>query len=211
MAIYTLPTAHVDNVGEAITAALLNNAASAINEISGRRFTVPRWKTGRWYSIQQEYGAGFGGSLTLTVNEIYATPLLVPIDTAIDQVGVRVATGVASSTLRLMAHAEGTDGHPGALLFDWGTVASDTSGDKIIAISATLPAGIVWLSCVSNGAAIVGTFGAGSTGFAGNTSQAGGDCAPHRANGSQTAPNPFGTTAITYITDNFLRLAVRAA
>lgn len=208
--VYALSTAHADGVGEVIAAATTNAESTAINEISARPNPVPGWKTGRWYSVQAVFPGTWTGASTLVTNEIYASPVFVPVATAIDQVGIRIDTGVAASTVRLMAFAEGSDGHPGARLFDWGTVSGAATGDMAISISSTLPAGIVWLACIPSAACVVGTFATPNASLTGAPYQAWNDCSPHRPNGSTTAPNPFGTTSIAYLADAYVRLAVRA-
>lgn len=170
------------------------------------------WKSGRWYSLQALFAANFGNSFTVTTNEIYATPLWVPEGSgAVDRVGVAVKTGIAASTARLMYHAPGSDGHPGALLFDFGTVSTATSGDKEITIAQTLPPGPGWITIVCSAAISLYQYDALYSGIPGNANQSGSDCSPHRANGGTTAPNPFGTSGIAYLGDKYPRVQVRAA
>jgi len=173
---------------------------------------VPGWKAGRWYSLQQFIGSAFGATTVLTANRIYATPLWVPRTSgAIDRVGFAVSAGVASSVARLMYFAAGDDGHPGARLFDFGTVATDTGGDKEIAGTWTLPAGIGWLAVVPSAAITALRFESFDFSPCGNATQGGDAGSPNRDNIDTTAPDPFGTTGVTYINDGFPRLAVRAA
>lgn len=192
---------------------VLSTDASNAAWINPAADVVPGWTTGRWYSIQQLFAMDWGQVMSVSVaNRIYATPIWVPKGgAAIDRVGVAVQTGVAASTARLMCHQPLANGLPGALLFDWGTVSTATGGDKEITISATLPAGYVLLTCVVSAAVTLHAFESYGTGIFGNSSQAGSEGSPYRDNGSMTAPNPWGTTGISYSADRTARLAVRAA
>lgn len=199
-----------DGPGNTVYAAHINELQMAIERLS--LGTLPRWKSGRWYSMQATMPVGsFGGTQLLVANKIYATPLWVPPGSgAIDRVGVPVSTAVAASSARIMAHDVGTDGHPADLIADFGTVATTGTGDLTITVSLTLPAGLCWLTIVPSHAITVHTFAVSNPGLLGNSSQAGSDGSPNRANGGMTAPNPFGTSSITYLNGAYLRLAVRA-
>lgn len=179
----------------------------------GGDVVVPGWMAGRWYSVQQRHPCGFGNNTgALVANTIYGCPIWVPQGgAAIDRVGAAVQTGVGGSLIRLMAHAPLANGHPGALLFDFGTVSTATSGDKEITVAQTLPAGLVWLTMIPDAAITMLKFDVNDGGILGNSSQAGDAATPLRPTGAFTAPNPFGTTSITYLNDGFPRLAVRAA
>lgn len=196
----------IDEVDDGLT-----DHEARIDAIEGG--VIPGWKAGRWYSIQQQYACNFGGNTgAMVANTIYATPLWVPFGgRAIDRVGAAVGTGVAASTVRLMAHAPGADGHPGALIWDFGTVSTATSGDKEITVSRVLPGGLCFLTMIPDAAITMLRFEVVYGGIMGNSSQAGNAGAPYRATGAFTAPNPFGTSSISYIGDGFPRLSVRAA
>lgn len=174
---------------------------------------IPGWTAGRWYSVQQQYAMDWGANTGVVgVNSTHACPIWVPDGgAAIDRIGVTVNTGVGASTIRLMAHEAKTNGLPGALLFDWGTVSSASSGDKDITITATLPQGLVLLTCICSAAVTLGAFESYRTQIFGGTNPGGTDGGPYRDNGSMTAPNPWGTTGISYRDSRLARLAVRAA
>lgn len=172
---------------------------------------VPGFTAGRWYNPKGLLLVAHGGTLALTANSIYGCPLwLPPGGSAIDRVGIAVNTGAGTNT-RIMSHEMLPNGLPGDLIEDYGLVNTSTSGDKEITVATRLPGGIVWLTCIPDAAITVFTYQAGNWQGLGWTSQAGEIGGPIRANGSQTAPNPFGTTSITYMTNGFVRLAVRAA
>jgi hypothetical protein len=205
---------HITKIGETewnqFRGAVNDLIAAGVGGDFGGGSPLFAWKAGRYYSIQQLYAAGFAGIAALTANSIYATPLYVPPGSgAIDRVGIAVQTGAGTNS-RLMYFAPGTDGHPDVLLFDFGTVNTSTSGDKEITVSQTLPEGPGWLAVVPDGAINVYTFPI-TAGIPGNANQGGDNASPYRANGGTTAPNPFGTSSISYLGGNFVRLAVRAA
>jgi len=179
---------------------------------SGFTGTLFKWKPGMYINMNSVYPASdFSQTEVLTANTIYATPLFVPPGGgAIDRVTVAVQTGAGTNS-RLMYFAPGTDGHPGALLFDFGTVNTSSSGDKQFTVSATLPGGPGWLAMVPDGAITVYMFSVNGLGYIGGPTYTSGTAgSPYRANDGTTAPNPFGTTSISYL-GYCVRLGVRAA
>lgn len=170
------------------------------------------WKAGRYYNINQVYPASdFGQTQALTANTIYATPLFVPPGSgAIDRVTLAVQTGAGTNS-RLMYFAPGADGHPGALLFDFGTVNTSSGGDKELSGSWTLPEGPGWLAVVPDGAITVYLFSINGLGYIGDSMYISGTAgSPYRPNGGTTAPNPFGTSSLSYL-GYTVRLGIRAA
>jgi hypothetical protein len=105
-------------------------------------------------SIGRYYAAGFGGQITteaLTIDREYAVP--VDLDRAsrtFDRIGISVSTaGTAGSVVRLGIRDTGADGLPGALISDFGTVDSATTGDKELVINRTVTPSFgrrVWLT-----------------------------------------------------------------
>lgn len=169
---------------------------------------VPAWKAGRFYSVKATMNLDHGGSYVMTANRIYATPLFVPHSTrAISEVQFSVYTGVGGSTARLMYHERGSDGHPADLAIDFGTLATDSAGDKSISGSWTLPRGWGFLTVIPSAAITAGAFNIQYPALLGGIQ----DGSPHRDNGSMTAPDPFGTTSISYISGQYIRLQVTAA
>ena len=171
-----------------------------------------KWKAGRYINLNTVWPVGdFGQTQVLTANSIYATPLFVPPGgAAIDRVTLALNAGAGTNS-RLMYFEPGSDGHPGALLFDFGTVNTSSGGDKELTVSQTLPEGPGWLAVVPDGAITAFMFSVNGVGYVGDSSFISGTGATlYRANGGTTAPNPFGTTSISYL-DKFVRLGVRAA
>lgn len=204
MPLPSLPTvgADVDSWGTELNAFL--------EALAERLPVVPGWTSGQWYNYKSHRLTGHGSTQALTANSIYGCPLWVPGDQPIDRVGIAVQTGAGSIT-RLMAHESLDNALPGDLIFDFGTVATNTSGDKEIAGSWTLPGGLIWLTAVPDAAITAYKYDGGNDQSLGASSQAGERGSPFRANGGTTAPDPFGTSGISYLSVGFIRLAVRAA
>lgn len=118
--------------------AVLPNAAHAQMPRSGCYITILGGNT----------GTGAPGASSLR-----ASPIDLAAACTADRIGVEVTTLAASSTVRLGIYADGTDGLPGTLLLDAGTVDTTTTGFKEITISQALTAGRWWLAAVSQGAA----------------------------------------------------------
>lgn len=169
---------------------------------------VPPWKAGRFYSIKSVMNLDHGGACGMIANEIYATPIFVPRTSGpISEVQFTVNTGVGGSTARLMYHECGSDGHPADLAIDFGTLATDSAGDKKISGLWTLPTGWGFLTVIPSAAITAGAFNIQYPALLGGIQ----DGSPHRDNGSMTAPDPFGTTSISYIGGQYIRLQVTAA
>jgi hypothetical protein len=198
MPLPTLPTVggDVDNWGTELNAFL--------NAVAARPMPSLFWRTGQWYASRSTIPGSQSGTLALNATEWYASPLWVPEARAIDRVGVAVSTGVAASVMRLAAYGVGSNGLPGPLLFDFGTVSTATSGEKEITVSVTLPSGIIFLAGASDGAISinVSAVSGGWQGF-GASSQAA-DAYIYRQSHA-FPPSPSSSSA------GFARFAVRAA
>jgi hypothetical protein len=183
-----------------------------LTALAARPQLVPGWTSGRWYAAKSAIPSGHGSTQALLANYIYATPIWVPEARAIDKVGFAVQAGVAASNARLMAHAMLDNGLPGDLIADFGLVGTATAGDKEIdLLTTTLPAGLLYLTCIPDAAIVAYKFDFGNWQGLGATGQAGEVGSPYRNSGGTTAPNPFGTSGVGYFTVGVLRLAVRAA
>jgi hypothetical protein len=68
-----------------------------------------------------------------------------------DQVAITIATGVASSTVRIGIYSD-SNGAPGTLLADSGDISTATTGDKTATISQAFSAGRVYWICVHRSA-----------------------------------------------------------
>lgn len=90
-------------------------------------------------------------SAATTQDRLTFTRVILQKAVSIDRIGVNVNTGAAGSTIRLGAYASDTNGYPGALLFDAGTVDSSGTGFLTITISKTIGPGLVHLAAVAQG------------------------------------------------------------
>lgn len=156
---------------------------------------------------QSYYGSGDlmeGSSNTqaLTANTIYAVwwPYAVEQSVSFDRVSILVQTaGAAGKIARIMAYApDGTNGKPGTLLKDYGTVLVDSTGTKSISstFTPTNYGGGFWLAVVSDGTPTLWAKGNDPMRPMGANSEGG---TAYRgwsyALGSTTAPNPFSPAA----------------
>lgn len=117
------------------------------------------WVVGHYHDSTQFFGGRDTGTGALTANILYAVPII-PVSqsraygsaVAIDRIAINITTGAAAGKkARLGAYALGTDGKPGALLFDAGELAADGSAVEAT-ITQTLRCGEpVYLAVVSDG------------------------------------------------------------
>lgn len=117
----------------------------------GESAVIPRLSTyyyGPSIPIDQTDG---GGGLTTGTAE-FAPFFVTGGSQSFDRIACNVGTaGSASSVIRLGVYrAHATTGMPDAMVFDAGTVAADSTGDKIVTISQTLTPGFYWLVMVTN-------------------------------------------------------------
>lgn len=120
------------------------------NLASGQAGFVPAqdFSTGRYYmtpySSQTTTSTTLSGAGVLTV-----TPFFCAKPTTFTRIGINVATGGASALIRLGIYKMASNGLPGALVLDAGTVDASTSGEKEITISQELY-GNYYLASVTN-------------------------------------------------------------
>jgi hypothetical protein len=96
---------------------------------------------------------------TLTLNRLYAMPLIAPRRGGrLDRLAIKVTTLASSSAARLGIYRAAGEGniYPSARVLDAGTVDVSTTGVKALTISQALVAGAVyWLCVVSNGGPVI--------------------------------------------------------
>jgi len=92
---------------------------------------------------------------TLSANNLYASPIFIPVTTAFDQIAINVTTAVAGNA-RLGIYEDNGRVYPGRLVIDAGEVATGTTGVKTISIAPTLKGGkLYWVAiAINNGSAI---------------------------------------------------------
>lgn len=191
--------------GEVLTAADVNGYLSNPGYIAGYYYSNP--------------GIGVAANHTCTLDTMFLFSFVVVENHTFDRIGVHVITaGTSSNVVRLGIYSS-TDGAPGALVVDAGTVSSTSTGGKTITISQALTPQRYWLAVVSQ----VGTacqlngigFYTDSGSATGYTSV--GSLTPHsevgvpRTGWSQTSvsgalPNPAVATPASFATVPFVSL-----
>lgn len=83
---------------------------------------------------------------SLINNELRLTPFILTRTTTFTKIGAEVVSaGETGSKLRMGIYADGGYGHPGALVLDAGTIATDVAAQVLeITINTTLTKGIYW-------------------------------------------------------------------
>lgn len=113
---------------------------------------APAHKTGQYYCPLPFINTAAAAA---TLNQLQLLPIWVDASWTIDRAGVWVTVaGGTGAVMRFGLYAYGTDGYPGALLFDWGTAAATTAGAMAeVTVSQTIAPGIYWLAVAhQNGA-----------------------------------------------------------
>ena len=144
-----LPSAQVSSAGSGAAVAREDHVHESfvpvgLNFGADGRYEIPGWD--------------FNGqaSVNFNVGELVYMLIYVPITTTYDRIGIQVNTAVAASNLRLgVYHPNAVGDGPGALLIDFGTVATATNGVKEITISQELTPGFYFLSLVRDAEAAV--------------------------------------------------------
>lgn len=128
-------------------------AAKVTGANGGSYLTAAKIKTGEYVTPQ---GLG-SNAFTATIANNTATfvPIDIPVGFTADRIGLNItgAGAGAGPVIRLGIFDSGTDGRPGALLVDGGTIDASTTGNKTVTISQALPAGRVWVCAVAQASA----------------------------------------------------------
>lgn len=144
-----LPSAQISAAGSSAAVAREDHVHESfvpvgLNFGADGRYEIPGWD--------------FNGqaSVNFNVGELVYMLIYVPITTTYDRIGIQVNTAVAASLVRLgIYHPHANGDRPGALLTDFGTVATATNGIKEITISQELTPGFYFLSLVRDAEAAV--------------------------------------------------------
>lgn len=169
---------------------------------------IPGRITGRFYTHSFATNGSVGG---LTQDRLFAIPAIIGASKSFDRIAL-VTTGTAGTTCRLGIYAD-SNGRPGSLIVDAGTVDTSGFGQLAATISVTL-SGVVWLACVSNGgAAAVGRMGNHVNPMIGNSDfYSNGTAAGYSQNGITGAlPSSWGTTYNVELATSIPQLFLRAA
>lgn len=135
--------------GECIEGQLAEHEAS-IDAHSYQLMDRPR--TGKNQILLPAY---YFGSVTVTVNRLVGTFILVPRDMTLSHLVIEVTSAAdAGKVARLGIYNVGDNLYPGSLLLDAGTVAVDSTGLKALQIDGgqALAKGIYFIAAISDGA-----------------------------------------------------------
>jgi hypothetical protein len=112
-----------------------------------QRVAYPSFVSGRWYG----YPSATAGVQRIQA-EMHGLPIVIGQAVTLQSIGINVTVAGSTGALaRLGIYNDGTDGKPGTLVLDAGTVDCTTTGAKTIAISQTLQPGRYWLACALQG------------------------------------------------------------
>lgn len=101
----------------------------------------------------QPYG-NTTGTVSVAVGSFTMCNMVIPYPgITIDRIAVEVTTAVAGATPRLGIYGSTSEGLPGSLIADFGTVDGSTTGVKELTVSQALPAGRIWLVAAQQGSA----------------------------------------------------------
>lgn len=115
--------------------------------------TGPGYASGNYHQGLGWSGGGGATTLTVTANRLYAKVFVCLSSETFTKIGIEVTTG-AGTNARLGIYSS-SNGRPGSLLLDAGTVSTATTGEKEVTISQALPAGTYFLGAVFDNTPIV--------------------------------------------------------
>lgn len=209
------------SVGDVPTAT--SSSAATWQAASGGASNPVRGASGKWYRRPYFGTAGVGAP---AYSRLYAVPLFLRAGT-LDRIAINVfATGGVTEVTRLGIYND-SNGSPGSLLLDAGTVSNNAATGVIAAtISQAVSTGIYWLACATQGATNTATLALEPTSTAGNLLGVGwseidatsdlyglGNNASFLYISSVTGalPTPFGTPSIATTSSSCPFIAVRYA
>jgi hypothetical protein len=124
-----------------------NSQYALLNPISGSYYRTPISTT------------NITGTTAATVNTTYYTPIQFSQAVTVDRIGIVTTTGFSGTASVRLGIFANTNGRPGNLILDAGTVAPSASGTAYtITISQSLAAGVYWVAMNSITAASTNSF-----------------------------------------------------
>lgn len=139
--------------------ATLNDTVSGLTASLAGRFRTLQGAAGTWVRPEGPLSSATG---TITASaRLTAAPLFVPVTRSFDKANMITVTTApgTGSTVQMGIYQNGSNDTPGALLQDFGSVASNgTVGSKEISISLTLQPGLYWLAQATLSVTTAGTF-----------------------------------------------------
>lgn len=173
------------------------------------------WASGNYYDALVSYPAGNWGAGAITSLRLYACPVFVPNTVTISEFGINVTTLAASGLARIGVYAMGTDGKPGAIVWQGATTLdTSTTGEKTFTgLTQELTGGTYyWFALVfdngTNQTHIV-TASNIATGFSSHSSTTKLGITYFKTLASLVLPDPFGTPTGTLGT--LYRMSARVA
>mgnify|MGYP002737179692 CR=1 FL=1 len=180
----------------------VGNGTSTWTDLPYAGSNLPTLQWSNALSTEFIYAGAATTTLVMTESRMVALPFFVPNGRSIDRIAVNVSTaGGTGSVIRLGIYAD-SNGVPGSLILDAGTIDSSSTGTKEITISATkLTGGRVWLAACQQGAAATSAtlraVNQISFPYTGPSSGGGLDSANYfgylRSSVTGALPNPFNT------------------
>ena len=110
--------------------------------------------TGRAGYYHSHVDANGKSTLALTADRIYFIPVVIGTSNTYTRIGVEVTILGALATARIGIYEVGTDGNPGALVLDAGTIDASTTGEKEITIAQVIH-GLYYLCVITDVACTV--------------------------------------------------------
>lgn len=107
----------------------------------------------RWYSFPQ---SGQYRSLPLTLNRELCYPLILQRQLKISDIALAITTAASGAVVRVAVRSANSDGTPGRLIYDFGTVSAAATGEATATVPSgpiTLPPGGYYLSVTAQGGA----------------------------------------------------------
>ncbi|VXB81647.1 hypothetical protein [Aeromicrobium sp. 9AM] len=179
--------------------------------VPGVALQTPKWLNTRYYESQY---VGFNiANLTMTAGTVYYVPITIPRGTTITEVAINVATLAAASAVHLGLYANAPGG-PGALIRNFGNVATTSSGTKALTgLAQPVAGGMYWLAAVAIGGGPAISCHAGSNAGIAPWIGAGAIAETQRAGWNQTgqASLPATPSSLVSTTDGRPRIQVKPA
>ena len=126
------------------------NVQTAIAEVASEAAAASgiswpkKYKTGRYYMVPSG-DVSTETTIALVLDRLYLIPFPIGEALSIDRIAASVTTlGAAGAVVRLGLYASDADNFPAALVADFGTIDSTTTGYKELTISQSLSSGLLY-------------------------------------------------------------------
>lgn len=123
--------------------------SGAYGDLIGGPYLIPR--VADWFIGQ--FGRG-NATRALTLNELWFTPILVPMKMSVDGIRFSVDAAATGALVRSGLYRANTNNRPGQLVFDAGTADGSTTGNKLVTVTAVaLNPGLYYTAVANQGTA----------------------------------------------------------